>query len=110
MDAVDHADREYSDVMLLSSILQMLNLYAAQPKAGQKKTETIEFKIDQLSEEKSGPKKLELEAAAAGLLKPLSMMPDIKMPPPVRPSLEELIRAISKFEETEEIRVVDVFE
>jgi hypothetical protein len=98
--------------MLLSSILQMLEQYPAQPKvAEQKKTETAEFKVDQPSENKSGLKKLELEiAAAAGLLSPLSVVPDIKMPPPVNPSLEELIRAVSKFEEAEEIRVVDVFE
>jgi hypothetical protein len=59
----------------------------------------------------SGLKKIELEiTAAAGLLRPLSAVPAPTMPAPASPSLEELIRAISKFEKSEVSQVVDLFE
>jgi hypothetical protein len=98
--------------MLLSSILQMLDQYPPQSKAAETARLKTPQKEEALSlENTSGLKKIELEiAAAAGLLRPLSVMPDPTMPPPAGPSLEELIRAISKFDKSDESRVVDVFE
>ncbi len=97
--------------MLLSSIVQTLRQHSAQPKAvEQKNAEGDEFRVDQPLEEGRGLKQREMEvAAAAGLLRPLSTMPDPIIPPQVGPSPDQFIRTVSKLEEAEEIRVVDVF-
>ena len=98
--------------MLLSSILQMLDQYPAQLKVAEAARPIFPQGEETPNPENvSGLKKIELEiAAAAGLLRPLSVMPDPVMPPPAGPSLEELIRAVSKFEKSDETRVVDMFE
>ena len=98
--------------MLLPSILQMLDHYPGQQRIAQKDgTNSLQRQEFILPENVSGLRKIELEiAAAAGLLRPLSVMPDPIMSPPASPSLEELIRAVSKFERPDEQHVVDVFE
>ena len=98
--------------MLLSSILRMLDQYQAQPKVAEKtnvSAEKFELEMAAIAEEASSLQKIEMEiAAAAELLKPLG--PNPERTPPAGPSLEELIRAVTKFEKSEESRVVDVFE
>jgi hypothetical protein len=62
------------------------------------------------AEQTSGLKAIEREiAAAAGLLKPSGTIPTSGLQATPGQSLEELIRAVSKFEESEQSRVVDVF-
>jgi hypothetical protein len=97
--------------MLLSSILRILTQHPEQPKViEQPKVE--KFDIEALAppvENGSGLQKIEREiAAAAELLRPSG--PHLTGIPPTGPSLEELIRAVSKFEKSEQSRVVDVFE
>jgi len=97
--------------MWLSSIMQTLGQNTVQPKAfEQKKVQVADFKVDQPSEVKRGLEKREMQVAAeTGLLRPLSTMPDPIIPPQVGPSPDQFIRAVSKLEEAEETRVVDVF-
>ncbi len=97
--------------MLLSSILQILNQHQAQPKVVEKtsSTEKFELNLPPLKNEAANIKRIEVEVmAAAGPPRPL-------MPNPAGTllaglSLEELIRAVTKFEQPERSRVVDVFE
>jgi hypothetical protein len=98
--------------MLLSSILRFLDQDPEQQKGSTNlQIEALEGEEAAPAGKTSGLKKIEMEiAAAAGLLRPSNLMPDSEMPPPAGPSLEELIRAVSKFEESQQSRVVDVFE
>jgi hypothetical protein len=106
--------------MLLASILQILNEYKAQPAvkpaAAVEKTDPKTFTFSETEKtskelEKPGLQQLESEiAAAAGLLRPLSIDPDlapIKLP---GPNLEELMQIIEKLKEPYKTRVVDRFE
>ncbi len=90
----------------------MLGQYQMQPKAVEKtevSPEKFELQMAAIAEEASSLQKIEMEiAAAADLLKPPG--PNPMGTPPAGPSLEELIRAVTKFEKSEESRVVDVFE
>ncbi len=90
----------------------MLDLYQAQPKAVEKtevSAEKFALEMATAAEEASSLQKIEMEiAAAAELLKPPG--PNPVGTPPAGPNLEELIRAVTKFEKSEESRVVDVFE
>jgi hypothetical protein len=98
--------------MLLSSILRFLDQYPRQRKVAEKpQVEPYEREAGIQAEKTSGLKRIEMEiAAAAGLLRPFSGMPYPGMPLASGPSLEDLIRAVSKFEESGQSRVVDVFE
>ncbi len=97
--------------MLLSSILQILNQHQAQPKIVDKtsNTEKFELNLSPPKKEAANARKIEVEVmATAGVPGPL-------MPNPAGTllaglSLEELIRAVTKFEQPERSRVVDVFE
>ncbi len=99
--------------MLLSSILRILDQYQEQPKVVEKTNANVgKFELGMASspEESSGLHKIEKEiAAAAELLRPSTPHPAAGTPP-AGPNLEELIRAVTKFEKSEESRVVDVFE
>jgi hypothetical protein len=109
--------------MLISSILQILDQQSFQPKATKKAFEmaaenaAAQFRIPnqaattEVAEESSGLHKIELEiAAAAGLLRPLSLEHPLPAAAHPGPSAEELIRAITKFERPHRSRFVDVFE
>jgi len=97
--------------MLLSSILQILDQYRTQPKVVEKThVEKFELKMDSSAEAGSGLQKIEDEiAVAAGLLKP-PMSPPPAQTPSAGQNLDELIRALTKFEKSERSKVVDVFE
>lgn len=93
--------------MLLPSIITMLDQNQAQLKTAEHaRTQPAQ------PEHSSSLKKIELEiAAAAELVKPSeAVQPPAAKPSPAGPFLEELLRAITKFEKTEPSRVVDVFE
>jgi hypothetical protein len=103
---------EHSDIMLLSAILRILGQDPEQ------REEQRNFRLGGSGVEMKAPVErvsgltaIEREiAAAAGLLKPPNSIPLPGRPAAAGPSLEELIRAVSKFEESERSRVVDVFE
>jgi hypothetical protein len=93
--------------MLLPSILRMLDQIEHQWNVAEAKTRVPLAKPD----EGTGLQRIELEiAAAAELVKPSSATTQPSGTPSTGPFLEELLRAITKFEKSEESRVVDVFE
>jgi len=92
--------------MLLSSILRILDQHHEQPKVVEKASvEKFEMEIAPAVEEAPNPKKLENAAP-----KPANVLPPHAGTPSAGQGLEELIRAITKFEKSEQSRVVDVFE
>jgi hypothetical protein len=103
--------------MLLSSILQILDLYQSQRKTAEKTT-VAPFDIElaaaakalgmEAAAEKAGaPEECgSTPAAKADLLKPAEVQ---QVPPVSAQNLENLLRAITIFEKPEQ-RVVDVFE
>jgi hypothetical protein len=104
-DADLSVGRIYS-YMLLPSILRILDQNDPQWNVAEPKPRIHAHQ----PEGSSGLQKIEVEiAAAADLLK----APDATAQPATRstgPFMEELLRAITKFEQPEEPRVVDVFE
>ncbi len=97
--------------MLLSSILRILSQHQAQPKVVNKTpVEKFEIKPALTAEEPSRPQKTEIEITPVGGLQnpPLSPQPTGALS--TGQNLGELIRAVTKFEKSEESRVVDVFE
>ena len=97
--------------MLLSSILQILSQHQAQPKVVEKtsNTEKFELNLSPQDKEAANVRKIEVEVmTAAGLSRPLMPNPTGTLLAGL--SLEELIRAVTKFEQPERSRVVDVFE
>ena len=96
--------------MLLPSILQILEQHQEQPKIAEK-AKVEKFVLEEIppAEKAPGLQKIEIEiAATAGLGKPPMPNPNGTLLAGL--SLEELIRAVTKFEKPEETRVVDVFE
>jgi hypothetical protein len=96
--------------MLLSSILQILNQNQAQPKVVEKAQNMEKFELDlgPLKKETANAKKTEIGATATtGPAGPLAQPTGTIL---AGLSLEELIRAVTKFENPEPTRVVDVFE
>jgi len=94
--------------MLLSSILQILDRYQAQPKTAEKAPLTpFEIELASAVEKAAGTKDNESEAAVNPELPKPETAP--QLPPVSAQSLESFIRAITKFEKPEQ-RVVDVFE
>jgi hypothetical protein len=93
--------------MLLPSILRILDQEHNQwtiPEHQQPRT------LPQL-EGATGLQTIEREiAAAAELAKPSDVKPQPKGTPIAGPFLDELLRAITKFEKSDQSRVVDVFE
>jgi hypothetical protein len=97
--------------MLLSSILRILDQYPAQPKVVEKaKVEKSEIKAPPEAKETSGLQKIEMEIAAAAELLKSPLIPHPTGTLSAGQNLEELNRAVTKFEKSEEVRVVDVFE
>ncbi len=94
--------------MLLPSILRMLDQNQSQPQPAEPpKPKVPAAKGD----EASGLQKIEDEIAAAAELAKLSgQAPQFPGNPAGGPFLEELLRAITKFEKSDQSRVVDVFE
>jgi hypothetical protein len=98
--------------MLLSSILQILNQYDPQPHAVARMSappggETFSIQVQAAS----GLQELEAQiAAAAGLLRPISVEPGQAPVALPGPNLEELMQIIAKLKEPKESRVLDVFE
>jgi hypothetical protein len=109
----DQAFRERFEIMLLSSILQILDRHQAQRNTAEK-TKIMPFDIELASaseataaEKASSPKESESDGAAtAELLKPNISQ---RAPPVSVQNLEYFMRAITIFEKPEQ-RVVDVFE
>ena len=101
--------------MLLSSILQILagiptpsEETPAAPQAAEKPS--FEQELAAASQEPVGLEKIQQEiAAAAGLLTPLNTAAEPPAPRP-GPSLEGLLQTLTKFNEADQSRVVDVFE
>ena len=93
--------------MLLPSILSILDKSDTQLRIPEPTTRAPLTK----PEEASGLQKIELEiAAAAELAKSSGVTPQPSSAASTGPFLEELLRAITKFEKSETSRVVDVFE
>lgn len=92
--------------MLLPLILRMFDQNHAQQKPAEQPRAAEQVPK---SQEASGLKSIELEiAAAAELAKAPAAAPTSVSS--AGPFLEELLRAINKFEKTDQSRVVDVFE
>jgi hypothetical protein len=95
--------------MLLSSILRMLDQNQAQLKAAEQAKASVSQ--PQKRQEGSGLQKIELEiAAAAELAKPSGVNPVNPANAQASPFMEELLRAINKFDKPEKSRAIDVFE
>jgi hypothetical protein len=91
--------------MLLSSILQILDRFQAQPQPVQKKeTELFEKALAAAMEQEPGPK--EAEGAPKEMPTPAAAQ---TAPAVARQNVEELIRAVTKFEKTEQ-NLFDVFQ
>jgi hypothetical protein len=93
--------------MLLSSILQILDGFPAQPQPIEKaEVDPFEKAMATAMEKEFGPKEIQSESAAVELPRPF-----VPQPAPVVPkqSIEELIRAVTKFEKPEQ-RVFDMFQ
>ncbi len=94
--------------MLLPSIVKLLDQNQAQLKAAAPSKAKPPVSNPQSS---PGLQTIEQEiAAAAELVKPSGVEKPASGPSPTGPFLEELLRAITKFEKSEQSRVVDVFE
>jgi hypothetical protein len=97
--------------MLIPSILRILN----QPQLQSKVVEKAEggFQVELMAAERqlSGLERIESEiAAAAELVKPRETDPRHPGIPRQSPNLAELLRTITKFQKSNESRVVDFFE
>ncbi len=97
--------------MLTPSILRILNQPQQQTKTVEKAESGFQAELMAAERQLSGLAKIESEiAAAAELVKPrdaVSQHPEVS---PQNPGLAELLRTITKFEKSNESRVVDFFE
>jgi len=97
--------------MLLPSILRILNHSQVQSKAVKSVESGFKEELSAAAEGSSGLDKIELAIAnAADALKPLNLRDSGPDNPQAGQGLEELLRIITKFEESNQKRVVDVFE
>jgi hypothetical protein len=106
--------------MLLASILQILNEYKSQPavkpaaavaKTVLKSSASSDFEKFAKELENPGLEQIESEiAAAAGLLRPLSVDPNVTPVNLPGPNLEELMQMVKKLKEPYKKSVVDMFE
>jgi hypothetical protein len=93
--------------MLLPAIVRILDQNQAQLSTA----EQAKAKAPSNLESASSLQKIEMEiAAAAELAKPSGAVEPPVGAAPAGPFLEELLRAITKFEKSDQSRVVDVFE
>ena len=93
--------------MLLPSILRMLDQNKPQLSLSEQPKPP---KTPHSTDQASGLQKIENEIAAAAELAKASGVEAQTGNPPTGPFLEELRRAITKFEKSDQSRVVDVFE
>ena len=97
--------------MLLPSILRILDLHLIQPKIVEKPNAEFRAELAAAEEEMSRLEKSEAETAnTAELLKTQNSEPQSPDKPAASPNMEELLRTITKFEKSNQSRVVDVFE
>ncbi len=97
--------------MLLPLILRILDQHQIQPKIVAMPKSDFKSELAAAAEETSGQEKIDAESGnAAESLKVQN--PEIQSPnkPATSPSLEELLKTITKFEQSNQSRVVDVFE
>jgi hypothetical protein len=93
--------------MLLSSILQILDRFPAQPQPSEKaEADPFEKAMASAMEKNLGPKEIDIESAVMELPVSSMLQPAFAVP---KQSLEELIRAVTKFEKPEQ-RVFDMFQ
>jgi hypothetical protein len=97
--------------MLLPSILHILDQRQIQPKIVEKTKPGFGTELTAAAEAIAGLEKIELEVANdVDLVKPVNSEPQPLDKPMAASSLEELLRIITKFEKSNQSRVVDVFE
>ena len=98
--------------MLFSAILRILDQSQIQSKKVVKNVESgFEAEMTAAAERISGLETIELAIAnAADLVKPLNFDPQAPDKPQVGQGLEELLRIITKFQKSNQKRVVDFFE
>jgi len=98
--------------MLFSAILRILDQSQIQSKKVVKNVESgFEAEMTAAAEKISGLEKIELAIAnAADLVKPSKLEPQAPEKPPSGQGLEELLRSITKFQKSNQKRVVDFFE
>ena len=98
--------------MLFSAILRILDQSQIQSKKVVKNVESgFEAEMTAAAEKISGLETIELAIAnAADLVKPSKLEPQAPEKPPSGQGLEELLRSITKFQKSNQKRVVDFFE
>ena len=97
--------------MLTPSILRILNQPQLQTKIVERAETGFQAELMAAERQLSGLEKIESEiAAAAELVKPHAADPQHPGIPKQRPGLAELLRTITKFQKSNEPRVVDFFE
>jgi hypothetical protein len=98
--------------MLFSAILRILDQSQIQSKKVVKNVESgFEAEMAAAAEKITGLEKIELAIAnAADLVKPSKLEPQSPEKPPAGQGLEELLRSITKFQKSNQKRVVDFFE
>ncbi len=97
--------------MLLPSILRILDQHQIQPKVVAKPKSDFRSELAAAAEGSSEPAKADVETANAAE-PPKPQNPESQSPnkPAASSSLEELLKTITKFEQSNQSRVVDVFE
>jgi hypothetical protein len=103
---------ERANAMLFSAILRILDQSEIQSKNVVKNVESgFEAEMTAAAEKISGLEKIEMAIAnAADLVKPLNFEPQTTDKRSAGPGLEELLRIITKFQKSNQKRVVDFFE
>jgi hypothetical protein len=97
--------------MLLPSILRILDQSQIQSKVVKSVESGFKGEMTAAAEGISGLEKIESAIAnAAELVKPLNLEPARPEKPPAGQGLEELLRIITKFQKSNQKRVVDFFE
>jgi hypothetical protein len=97
--------------MFIPSVLWSLDKSQVQPEMAESQNSAFQAEFDAAKEAISGLGTMEQEiASAAEKLQPQNMEPRHSEKPQTGSGLEELLRAITKFEKSNQSRVVDVFE
>jgi hypothetical protein len=99
------------EVVLLPTILRILDQHIIQPKIVEKPKAEFKAELAAAVEGMSRPENIEAETSnAAELLNPPNSEPQSPDKSAASSNMEELLRTITKFEKSNESRVVDVFE
>jgi hypothetical protein len=103
--------RERVEAMLMPSILRILDQPQLQTKMVEKAESGFQAELIAAKRQLSALETIESEiAAAAGLAKPFDPEPPHSTKPMKSSDLAELLRTITKFEKSNQSRVVDFFE